>query len=92
MAARDGGCSLPGCTVPAAWCEAHHIREYTREHGPTSTDNGTLLCGYHHRHFQQLGYTRTVINGIPHWTLPTWMDHTQTPTRNTAHNVGTKMR
>jgi len=88
MAARDGGCSLPGCTVTPAWCQAHHIREYTRQHGPTNTDNGTLLCGYHHRHFERLGYTCTVIDGVPHWTLPTWLDRTQTPTRNSAHTVG----
>ncbi|MFB0836358.1 DUF222 domain-containing protein, partial [Arthrobacter halodurans] len=24
--ARDRGCTAPGCTVPAAGCEAHHVR------------------------------------------------------------------
>ncbi|WP_440902688.1 DUF222 domain-containing protein, partial [Actinosynnema sp.] len=25
LATRDGGCTIPGCTVPATWCEAHHV-------------------------------------------------------------------
>lgn len=25
LAARDGGCTIPGCTVPATWCDAHHV-------------------------------------------------------------------
>src|SRR5690606_23466266 len=23
--ARDGGCIIPGCTIPASWCEIHHV-------------------------------------------------------------------
>ncbi|WP_235508186.1 HNH endonuclease signature motif containing protein, partial [Agromyces sp. Soil535] len=22
---RDGGCLIPGCSIPAAWCEIHHV-------------------------------------------------------------------
>ncbi|MGO4248869.1 DUF222 domain-containing protein, partial [Paenarthrobacter sp. RAF54_2] len=25
ITARDGGCAFPDCTMPAPWCEAHHI-------------------------------------------------------------------
>src|SRR5690606_274913 len=25
LAARDRGCTIPGCTVPATWCDAHHV-------------------------------------------------------------------
>jgi len=85
MAARDGGCSFPGCTVPAAWSQAHHIVEW-QSGGPTSVENGTLLCGCHHRSFEKLGHVCTVINGVPHWIPPAWIDATRTPVRNAAHD------
>jgi len=54
MIARDLGCSFPGCTAPPAWCQAHHITDFaiTRR---TSVDDGTLLCGLHHREHPRLG-------------------------------------
>jgi hypothetical protein len=39
---RDGGCIIPGCGIPAAWCEIHHVLDYAKG-GPTHTDNGVLL-------------------------------------------------
>jgi hypothetical protein len=39
IALRDGGCIIPGCGVPAGWCEIHHVTEHSRG-GPTHTDNG----------------------------------------------------
>ncbi|MDQ1056345.1 hypothetical protein QFZ23_000246 [Arthrobacter globiformis] len=47
LTARDQGCAFPNCTIPAPWCEAHHIT-YWSQGGPTSTDNGVLLCTHHH--------------------------------------------
>ena len=85
MAARDQGCSIPGCTVPAAWCQAAHIHPYATG-GPTTVDNGTLLCGDHHRRFDNdNGWRCVMIDGIPHWIPPPWIDPTQTPRRNRAH-------
>jgi len=43
IAARDGGCAIPGCRIPASWCEVHHVREHSQG-GPTHTDNGVPLC------------------------------------------------
>ncbi|MFC4244865.1 DUF222 domain-containing protein [Gryllotalpicola reticulitermitis] len=41
IATRDGGtCLIPGCTVPAQWCEVHHVTPY-RDGGPTDASNGT---------------------------------------------------
>ncbi len=40
ITARDQGCAFPGCTIPAPWCEAHHISYWSRG-GTTSTENGT---------------------------------------------------
>lgn len=46
--ARDGNCIIPGCTIPATWCEIHHVHEHAQG-GPTHTDNGVALCWHHHR-------------------------------------------
>ncbi len=51
----------------------------------TRIDDGTLLCGYHHREHHKLGWKCPITNGIPHWTPPPWTDPTQTPRRNHAH-------
>ena len=48
LVVRDGGCTWPGCTAPAAWTDAHHIAWYTRDGGRTDIENGLLLCSYHH--------------------------------------------
>ena len=48
IALRDGGCIIPGCGIPAGWCEIHHVLEHVNG-GPTHTDNGVLLCWFHHR-------------------------------------------
>ncbi len=46
---RDGGCRFPGCTIPAAWCEADHL--IPAEHGgPTNLDNLVLWCTHHHHY------------------------------------------
>jgi hypothetical protein len=42
LAARDGGCSFPGCDRPPAWTEVHHVTEWITG-GPTDLDNMTLL-------------------------------------------------
>ena len=86
LAARDRGCSFPGCDRPPGWCQRHHVQEWT-DNGPTDIDNLTLLCGYHHRNFQQLGWTCTITDGHPWWTPPTWIDPQRTPIRNTCHDV-----
>ena len=28
LIARDAGCSFPGCTHPASWCDRHHIVDW----------------------------------------------------------------
>jgi hypothetical protein len=84
LAARDRGCSFPGCDVPPAWTEAHHVIEF-QSGGATSVDNLALLCGYHHREFEKIGWSCQMINGRPHWTPPAWLDRTRTPRLNTAH-------
>ncbi|MBF4764173.1 DUF222 domain-containing protein [Nocardioides islandensis] len=47
MAIRDRGCTADGCTIPAAWCEAHHQQPWSRG-GKTNLADGKLLCPFHH--------------------------------------------
>jgi hypothetical protein len=86
MTARDQGCSFPGCSHAPTRCQSHHITDYalTRR---TGVEDGTLLCGFHHREHAKLGWTCRMINGIPHWTAPRWLDPHQTPRRNRAHQL-----
>jgi hypothetical protein len=48
LAARDGGCIIPGCQVAAENCQAHHIQDWA-EGGPSDLENLALLCWSHHR-------------------------------------------
>lgn len=41
LTTRDQGCAFPNCTIPAPWCEAHHIT-YWSHGGPTTTNNGAI--------------------------------------------------
>jgi hypothetical protein len=47
MAIRDRGCTADGCSIPAAWCEAHHQQPWSRG-GKTNLAHGKLLCPFHH--------------------------------------------
>ena len=86
LAARDRGCSFPGCNRPAAWTEVHHIRDWI-DLGRTDIDEMCLLCRYHHRHFAQHGWQAIMIDGIPHWIPPAWLDPERKPKRNTAQHL-----
>ncbi len=85
MIARDGGCSFPGCDAPPQWTQSHHVIEYA-DGGPTCTDNGTLLCGVHHREFARMGWQCHMTDGVPHWIPPAWIDATRTPRTNCTHD------
>jgi hypothetical protein len=86
LALRDGGCSFPSCTAPASWCETHHVVPWI-DGGRTDLDSLTLLCGFHHREFEQRGWSCTMIGGVPHWIPPAWLDPDQVLRRNTAHHI-----
>ncbi|MHB1171736.1 MAG: HNH endonuclease signature motif containing protein [Lacisediminihabitans sp.] len=70
---RDGGCLIPGCKVPAAWCEIHHVVPDT-DGGPTHPDNGVLLCWFHHRSIETSGWGIRMKNGAPHIKAPPWLE------------------
>src|SRR6202042_1972848 len=86
ITARDRGCSFPGCTRPAAWCQAHHFDEFVADHGPTAIDNCGLACTFHPRYYQLRGWRSEFIDGIPHWIPPKRIDPVQKPLRNRMHH------
>jgi hypothetical protein len=81
ITARDQGCAFPGCTIPAPWCEAHHIT-YWSHGGTTSTDNGTLLCTHHHHLIHKEQWQIHITKGVPWFIPPPHIDPHQKPQRN----------
>ncbi|MFJ6532712.1 DUF222 domain-containing protein [Microbacterium sp. NPDC091662] len=73
IALRDAECLIPGCHVPATWCEIHHVQEHARG-GPTHTDNGVALCWHHHRTLTTSGWDIRMHHGVPHIRGPAWWD------------------
>ncbi|WP_122260988.1 HNH endonuclease signature motif containing protein [Ornithinimicrobium cerasi] len=59
LAARDKGCTIPGCTVPATWCEAHHVVPWAQG-GRSDLSNYALLCPRHHTWVHEHGFGATV--------------------------------
>lgn len=81
LIARDQGCAFPGCTIPASWCEAHHI-DYWSRGGSTGTENGTLLCSHHHHLIHKEQWAIQMRAGIPWFTPPPHLDPSRRPRRN----------
>ncbi|MGH2386526.1 MAG: DUF222 domain-containing protein, partial [Candidatus Limnocylindria bacterium] len=67
---RDRGCTFPGCG--ARWfLQAHHIKHWTPERGPTDLDNMVLACGFHHRLVHERGWdVRLGLRGESTWLRP----------------------
>lgn len=65
---RDGGCTYPGCTIPAQWCDAHHVVWWARG-GRTDLRNGALLCPRHHTLVHAKDLTATVDPSGVTWHL-----------------------
>jgi hypothetical protein len=86
ITARDRGCTFPGCTRPAAWCECHHFDEYVADHGPTAVDNCALACTWHHDYYKNKGWGCEFSNAIPHWIPPAHINPDQPPLINNLHH------
>jgi hypothetical protein len=64
MAVRDRRCRAEGCTVPAAWCEAHHATDRWARGGRSDLADGVLLCSWHHHRAHDPRYdTRRLPHG-----------------------------
>jgi hypothetical protein len=81
LTARDRGCAFPQCTIPAPWCEAHHITYWSRG-GSTGTENGTLLCSHHHHLIHKEQWTIQMRTGTPWFIPPPHLDPGRHPRRN----------
>ena len=52
MSLRDGGCRFPGCGLPPAFTDAHHIVAW-QAGGQPDVKNGVLMCRIHHRELHE---------------------------------------
>ena len=55
MEIRDKTCTELACTMPAAYCEAHHPHPWS-DGGQTNLDDGKLLCPFHHHRAHDPGW------------------------------------
>jgi hypothetical protein len=83
---RDEGCAFPGCDRPPLWCDAHHI-DHWADGGATSLCNTALLCVHHHDRVHRDGWTITMIDGLPWFIPPAWLDPHQRPRSNSRYRV-----
>lgn len=81
ITARDRGCAFPQCTIPAPWCEAHHINYWSRG-GSTGVSNGALLCSHHHHLIHKEQWTIQLRSGVPWFIPPPHVDPRKAPRRN----------
>jgi hypothetical protein len=65
---RDKGCTIPGCTAPPEWADAHHIISWV-DGGKTNLLNGALICPRHHTIAHQRGWTATATATEVTWHL-----------------------
>jgi hypothetical protein len=63
---RDGSCVFAGCDAPPEWCDVHHVVHWAHG-GPTSCDNGALLCERHHTSCHEGGFTVRRDPGTGRW-------------------------
>ncbi|MEF3405477.1 HNH endonuclease signature motif containing protein [Agromyces sp. CCNWLW203] len=69
LVARDGGCAWPGCQRPPSHTQAHHIRWWKRDEGPTDLENGIMLCAHHHHRVHDDGW-KIEIRDDRSWFIP----------------------
>ena len=76
VAARDRGCAR--CGRPPSWCEIHHIIQWC-DQGPTCVDNCVMLCKACHRLIHHAGWDVRLVNGLPEFYPPPWIDSIADP-------------
>jgi len=79
--ARDRGCQAPGCTVPAIYCQIHHILDW-QHNGTTDVDNAITLCAHHHAAVHNNKWTIRRHHETTFFQPAPWLDPTQPLLRN----------
>jgi Domain of unknown function (DUF222) len=79
LIARDGGCSKPGCTVPAYGSQVHHATRDWADDGQTNVDELGLACGPDNRMVGPQGWTTRInADNDVEWIPPADLDTGQT--------------
>jgi hypothetical protein len=79
LIARDGGCTKPGCTVPAYGTQAHHAARDWTDGGLTNVDDLGLACGPDNRMVGPESWsTRLTDHHEVEWIPPPHLDTGQT--------------
>ncbi len=66
MALREGGCVFPGCSLPASWCDAHHLDEWSSG-GRTDARRLASLCPHHHGVVHRTGWQMHALHDGRFW-------------------------
>jgi hypothetical protein len=75
LIARDGGCTKPGCTVPAYGSQVHHAARDWADDGQTNVDELGLACGPDNRMVGPGGWeTRVNRDNDVEWIPPSGLD------------------
>ena len=75
LIARDGGCTKPGCTVPAYGSQVHHAARDWADDGQTNVDELGLACGPDNRMVGPGGWTTRInANNDVEWIPPPELD------------------
>jgi hypothetical protein len=84
--ALERGCTRPGCTAPAYWCQVHHVDGWTADNGATNINKLTLACGPDNRLIEESGWkTRKRTDGRTEWIPPPHLDTGQARVNNYHH-------
>ncbi|AXR72956.1 HNH endonuclease signature motif containing protein [Auritidibacter ignavus] len=82
VVARDRGCTVPGCTIPALWCQIHHCQPWSHG-GSTAVDNAILVCAAHHADLHHGTWRFVALDHHGAWFIPApWVNPDSTPQRN----------
>ncbi|WP_430647429.1 DUF222 domain-containing protein [Agromyces sp. GXS1127] len=77
LAERDGGCACCGQNI--TYVDAHHIRWWERDAGPTDLSNGVMLCSFCHHRIHREGWAIRAGRSEVWFIPPPHVDPARTP-------------